>query len=71
MRMFILVRGKFYYDIGLRREDTLLSKEHFQFGEKCPRFLEDFIDVYGNEVVKVLDYGSLSEDKEYIDELLR
>lgn len=70
MRLWILADNKFYYDIGLRKDDTKLSKTQELFGEMCPRFLEDFIEKYGKKKIKVLDYGTI-EDTEYIDELLR
>ena len=67
LKIFVIPEGKFYYDIGLREGDAILSK----FIDGHPRFLEDFIDVYGKENVVVIDYGKLKHKKAYIDSLFR
>jgi len=48
-----------------------LSNTTFTFGEHHPRFLEDFIKKYGKNKIKILSYGCLSDEKEYIDNLLK
>jgi len=70
LRLHIIVKDKHYYDVGLRKGNLLLSKYILQGSEKIPRFLEDFIDVYGTKEIIVIDYGKLIDDKKYIDELL-
>jgi hypothetical protein len=71
MRLQLRVNNKFYYDIGLRKGLPYLSKTHEQFGIKCPRFLEDFIEEYGKNNIKVIAYGSLKNEKDYINGLLK
>lgn len=61
--------GKHYYDIGLRKEDNNLSKTRVTFGERHPRFLEDFIDKFGKQNVVVRSLGKLHEDATYIIKL--
>ncbi len=66
-----MVKNKFYYDIGLRKGDKKLSKMSHQLGHDCPRYLEDFIDVYGANNIKILTYGKLWEEKDYINNLFK
>ena len=65
-----MVKNKFYYDIGLRKGDKILSKTQIQMGHVCPRFLEDFIEKYGVNNIRIIDYGCLSNEKKYIDDIL-
>ena len=69
-RLCIAVKGIFYYDIGLRKGNNILSKTSHQFGEDCPRYLEDFIERYGKNNIKLKSYGKLIDDEEYINSLL-
>ena len=69
-RLCLMVNDKFYYDIGLRKGDRLLSKFVYRFSEKQPRFLEDFIEVFGKANVNIIGYGSLVKEKDYIDILI-
>lgn len=71
LRLHIKVGNKYYYDIGLRRDNIKLPKTQWQFGEKCPRYLEDFINKYGKSKIRIIEYGKLLEDKLYIDGLLK
>lgn len=70
LRLFIMVNDKFYYDIGLRKDNYTLSKTTERFGELSPRYLEDFIEKFDRKNVHILDYGCLDTEKEYIDKLL-
>ena len=69
-RLCIVVKGTYYYDIGLRKGNRILSKTSHQFGSDCPRYLEDFIEKYGKKDVVIKGYGTLLSEKEYIDSLL-
>ena len=71
LRIQLQINNKFYYDIGLRKDNYQLSKTVMKFGEKQPRFLEDFIEKYGKNKIKILDYGKLIDDKKYIDNILK
>jgi len=71
MRLEIVAKGRFYYDIGLRKRNNNLSKYVRRFDGRSPRYLEDFIEVYGKSNVRVLDYGTLIHEKEYIINLLK
>lgn len=74
LRMQLLVKGKHYYDVGLRGRmgNDKLSKTNWRFGEECPRFLEDFIEKYGKKNVEILSFGDMSlEDKAYALNLLK
>ena len=71
LRIELCVGDKFYYDIGLRKHgNQMLPKTFTTMGEKHPRFLEDFIEKYGRKNVKIVDYGKLHYEKEYIDKIL-
>ena len=70
-RLHIISKEKHYYDVGLRKGINILSKTHIAFGERCPRYLEDFIESVGKPNIKIIGYGTLIQEKEYIDELLR
>jgi hypothetical protein len=69
MRLTIRVKGKFYYDIGLRGSSTL-SKKHRVFGEMQPRYLEDFIEKYGKKNIKIISYGDLNNRKDDIKRIM-
>ena len=71
LRIELMIKNKFYYDIGLRKEDRILSKTQVQMGHKCPRYLEDFIKRYGKSEIVIIDYGCLIGEKKYIDNLLK
>lgn len=70
-RLFIMVKGISYYDIGLRKGNNILSKTSHQMGGDCPRYLEDFIEMYDKRNIEIKGYGKLIDDKEYIDNLLK
>ena len=70
MRMTIKVGSKYYYDIGLRGNDTYSSKITRTFGEDHPKYLEDFIEFCGKKKIRIISYGSLREKKELIDKML-
>ena len=67
----IRVNGNFYYDVGLRRGNDILSKYHIMFSERQPRYLEDFIEINGKNNVKIISYGSLLNESDYIDGILK
>ncbi len=69
-RLHIIAKGKHYYDIGLRKGNNILSNTTYQFGDKCPRYLEDFVRAFGKSKIKILGYGILLNEKEYIQSLL-
>ena len=69
-RLHILVKGKHFYDIGLRKGNNILSKRVYRYGLLYPRYLEDFIEIYGKNKIKIIGYGKLEYEKEYINELL-
>jgi len=71
IRLEIKVKDKFYYDIGLRKGNNILSKVHDRGGKMTCRFLEDFIDKVGAEQIRILAYGDCRMDVEYIQGLLR
>jgi len=66
-----MVNNKFFYDVGLRRNDTNSPKTKIMFQEECPRFLEDYIEKYGKKNINIIDYGKLIEEKKHIKELLK
>lgn len=67
LKIFVIPEGKYYYDIGLREGNNILSKEI----DGHPRFLEDFLEKYGKENILIIDYGKLRHKKDYIDSLIR
>ena len=64
LRLMIKVNDKFYYDIGLRRDNKNLSRTFTTMGEEHPRFLEDFIRVYGSKKIQIIDYGKIAFDEQ-------
>ena len=69
MRLAIKINGKVYSDIGIRGNSTLSEKVYIS-GEYRPRFLEDFIKLYGKKNIKIISYGKLKERRDEIDKLL-
>lgn len=70
MRLMIEAKGQYFYDIGLRKDHKKLNRYIRRFGELQPRFLEDFIKMYGKGNIKIISYGKLDNEREYIDSLL-
>jgi len=70
MRLVIEIKGKFYYDIGLRGRDTISPKTIERCNDIEPRFLEDFIDKYGKDKINIISYGTYSDEIESINQLL-
>lgn len=70
MRMTLRVQKKFYYDIGLRGNDTYSKKLARTFGEDHPKYLEDFIEFHGKHNITVISYGDLTNKKDLIDKML-
>ena len=70
MRLEICAGDKFYYDIGIRKNNNILSKVQDRGGMLIPRYLEDFVEVCGAGNVRVLAYGSLGRERSYIDSIL-
>lgn len=70
MRMMIRIEGRYYYDIGLRGPNERNQKFSRRFGELQPKYLEDFIELYGTNKIEIISYGKLREKKQEIDELL-
>lgn len=58
------------YDVGLRRNDNHSSKTIERHGEIQPRYLEDFIDKYGKNNIKIVSYGKLYDETDYINKLI-
>lgn len=64
-----IVKTLFRYDIGIRAIDdkqNRLSGYIKKLGKKEPRFLEDWIEDFGRDNVKVVDWGKykyLESDK--------
>lgn len=63
-------RTRYYYDIGLRG-DSKLSKWVDDCGRRRPRYLEDFIEVYGAENVQILSWGKYRRMKDKILEVIQ
>ena len=56
---------RYYYDIGLRGKSKL-SKWVDDCGRKRPRYLEDFIEIYGADNVQILSWGKCWRMKDKI-----
>ena len=56
---------RYYYDVGLRGCSNL-SKWVDDCGRRRPRYLEDFIEVYGINNVQILSWGKYWRRKEQI-----
>ena len=71
---------EFYYDVGLRgnQDATVnhelgnsgLSKTVYRWGKPVPRFLEDFVEVYGANNIRIKEYGTMSQYKSYINKVM-
>lgn len=48
----------------------MLSNVSEQFGEVCPRYLEDFVEMYGKSGITIMSYGKLHDEAEYINNLV-
>ena len=48
MRLCIRVKYKFYYDVGIKPNKNNVDTMEwcYRFGERCPKYLEDFIKRY-------------------------
>ena len=71
MRLMIFVRclQEYYYDIGLRKNNEILSHTHWMYGRKVPRFLEDWIREYGERNIEVCNMGGLDDERGYVERL--
>lgn len=73
MRITIFVKPieEFYYDVGLRHRDgnDNLKNTMYRWGKPAPRFLEDFIEMYGAENIDIVEEGSMSCHHNYIYDL--
>lgn len=74
MRLTVRVKlhGKYrwFYDIGLRDGDIILSSKIIRGGRIEPRFLEDIIDEYGREKTEIQNFGTLIKRYNDIKDLL-
>ena len=75
MRLWIEVDGKHYYDVGLRYFDgnDNLGKWVWRFGERAPRFLEDFIEAYPKSRIIIRGFGDIGRNyikRQYVEELV-
>ena len=62
---------QWFSDIGLRKDgNEMLSKYIKQGGILQPRFLEDFIEKYGKENIRIANYGKFSHRQQEIDEYI-
>ena len=71
IRLMIYVKTlkEYYYDVGLRKGNEQLSKTHWVYGRKVPRYLEDWIERYGANSIVIKEYGDLEYEIPYIRRL--
>lgn len=59
VRVKLTGRYRWFYDVGLRDDDNILSSETIRGGRIEPRFLEDIIEEYGASQIEIQNYGTL------------
>lgn len=79
MRLTIKIKQgsnySFEYDVGTRFVDDpfnlLKGRWNEAFMPPRPRFLEDYIAIYGKKNISIHEYGKFEKHKEMIEEMLQ
>jgi len=70
IRLVLKVEGKYYYDIGLRGSDNRTSRFVKRYGYDEPKYLEDFIHLFGKNKIRIVSYGKLKNRMDEINKML-